>query len=338
MKLAILSVSRQGFALSKNLLESYPQAEVYTSGPWQEAWARIIEPDLKTLTGRLFSEMDALVYIMASGIAVRMVAPYLKGKDTDPAVIVMDDHGKWVIPLLSGHLGGANALAQEIAGHINAQAVVTTATDGKGLTAVDMLAQRYHWTITSLEAAKKATAALLEGETIRVYTGRQLSGELPEGYELSDDPDEHDEGWKIIVTPYTHEPGEKEVWLIPRCITLGMGCRKDAGYEAVQSLVSLGLEETGLDPRAVSRIASIDLKAAEPALIRLSNELKVPLVTYSAEALSQIALQFPQSEFVKNTTGVGAVSEPAGSLASGGRCLLPKRAADGVTLSIWEDC
>lgn len=338
MKLAILSVSRQGFALSKNLLEGYPQAAVYTSGPWREAGARAIEPDLKTLTGQLFSEMDALIFIMASGIAVRMVAPYLKGKDTDPAVIVMDDQGRWVIPLLSGHLGGANALAQEIAERIHAQPVITTATDGKGLTAVDMLALGHNWTITSLDAAKKATAALLEGETIRVCSWRPLTVELPDGYEQTNDPDENYRGWKIIVTPYTHQPAEKEVWLIPRCITLGMGCRKDAGYEAVLSLVALGLEETGLDSRAVSHIATIDLKAAEPSLIRLSKELEAPLVTFSAEALSQIALQFPQSEFVKKTTGVGAVSEPAGYLASGGRCLLPKRAADGVTLSIWEDC
>lgn len=338
MKLAVLSVSRQGFAISKKLHHHYPQAALYTSGPWLEPGAQPIQPDLKALTGRLFEEMDALVFVMAAGIAVRMVAPYLKGKDTDPAVIVLDDQGKWVIPILSGHLGGANALALEMADKMKAQAVVTTATDGKGLTAVDTLAMSRGWRITSLEAAKGATAALLEGETVQVESWRPLTGELPAGYTACDDSLIPWEGWRLKVTPYTCLPGRKDVWLIPQCITLGIGCRRDTAYEAVKTLVSQGLQEAGLDIRAVSRIATIDLKAGEPALIQLASELDVPLVTFSAEALSQAALQFPQSQFVKEVTGIGAVSEPAGMVASGGRCLLPKRAREGVTLSIWEDC
>lgn len=335
MKIAILSVSRLGFAQSKNLLESFPEAVVYTSGPWCESWASLIEPDLKTLTGKLFAERDALIFIMASGIAVRMVAPYLAGKDSDPAVLVMDDQGKWVIPLLSGHLGGANLLAQEISERIGAQAVVTTATDGKGLTAVDMLAIKNNWIIPDLDAAKKATAALLDGELISISSWGPMPKNLPAGYVRA--VDTHDDGWRIVVTPYALQPGEKEVWLIPKCITLGMGCRKDIPFEAVYGLVEQSLQELGIDPRAVSRIASIDLKAKEPALLRLSEYLKVPLVTFSSEALTGIAAQFQQSEFVKNTTGVGAVSDPAGCMASGGRCLLPKQAGNGVTLSIWED-
>ncbi len=336
MKIAILSVSRLGFAQSKNLLESYPEAAVYTSGPWIESWASPIEPDLKTLTGNLFAETDALIFIMASGIAVRMIAPFLAGKDADPAVLVMDDQGKWVIPLLSGHLGGANHLAQEISERTGAQAVVTTATDGKGLTAVDMLAVKNNWIIPNLDAAKRATAALLDGEPISMASWGPMPENLPAGYVRAEDAHE-DKGWRIVVTPYSCQPGEKEVWLIPKCITLGVGCRKDIAFEAVYGLVERSLQELGIDQRAVSRIASIDLKAKEPALLRLSEHLKVPLVTFSAEALAVIAPQFQQSEFVRNTTGVGAVSEPAGCMASRGRCLLPKQAGNGVTLSIWED-
>lgn len=338
MKLAVLSVSRRGYALSKKLKERYPQAVVYTSGPWREPWAESIAPDLKTLTGKLFSKMDALIFVMASGIAVRMIAPYLRRKDTDPAVLVLDDQGRWVIPLLSGHLGGANALAHELAVSLGAQAVVTTATDGLGMTAVDMLAVEHRWALTSLEAAKRATAALLEGETIAVSAWRPLLEELPEGYRIVDVGAAVERGWRILATPYTHAPAENEVWVIPRCITLGMGCRKDASYESVSALVFQELSALGLDPRAVSRIASIDLKAAEPALIRLSEELQAPLVTYPAEELAAVASRFTQSQFVRQTTGVGAVSEPAGCLASGGRCILEKRAGNGVTLSIWEDC
>lgn len=338
MKLAILSVSRQGFALSKTLKESYPEAEVYTSGPWRESWARMIEPDLKTLTGQLFSEMDGLIFIMASGIAVRMVAPFLKSKAEDPAVLAMDDQGKWVIPLISGHIGGANKLARLIADQVGAQAVITTATDGQGITAVDMLALQNNWVITSLEAAKRATAALLEGERISVVSWKPVPESLPSGYEAEGVPEEHHGGWRIVVTPYTYTPQEKEIWLIPRCLTLGIGCRKNAGYGTVLQLVQDSLQTLDLDPRAVACIASIDLKKAEPALKALSEAFQVPFITYSSEQLSRIADDFQQSEFVKETTGVGAVSEPAGRLASGGICLLPKRAAAGVTLSIWEGC
>ncbi len=337
MTIAVLSVSRQGFALSKKLKESYPEAVLYTSGPWRESPALLIEPDLKTLTGELFSRVDALVFIMATGIAVRMAAPYLRGKDSDPAVLVLDDQGKWVIPLLSGHLGGANALAVEMASHIGAQAVVTTATDGAGLTAVDMLAMQYNCAISSLEAAKMATAALLEGQQIGVSSWKPLPGNLPEGYVPLSEGDAPTEMWRVVVTPYSHPPVEKDVWLIPRVITLGVGCRKNADFEAVYGLAAQGLKALGLDLRAVGRIASIDLKAEEPALMRFSEAMGAPLITYSSEELATVAAQFPQSEFVKNTTGVGAVSEPAGCLASRGRCLLPRRAENGVTLSIWED-
>ncbi len=338
MKIAILSVSRQGFALSKKLKESYPEAQLFTSGSWRDENSQAVVPDLKTLTGRLFTEMDLLVFVMASGIAVRMVAPYLKGKESDPAVLVTDDQGKWVIPLLSGHLGGANEMAAALAAQIDAQPVITTATDGKGLTAVDMLAIQSNCVITSLEAAKRATAALLEGERIGVYSWRPLKEPLPEGYREVSEPGQRSDGWRVVITPYVFESGEKDVWLIPRCITLGMGCRKDIGYEAVSSLAEDSLKALGIDQRALSQIASIDIKAEEPALRRLAETLNIPFVTYSAETLAGISLTFEQSEFVRKTTGVGAVSEPAGAIASKGRCLLPKRAHDGVTLSIWEDC
>lgn len=338
MKIAILSVSRKGFALSKKLMESYPEAVLHTSGSWRENEAQEIVPSLKELTGKLFKQMDALVFIMASGIAVRMIAPYLKGKASDPAVLVMDDHGKWVIPLLSGHIGGANELAVRIAESLGAQAVVTTATDGEGLTAVDMLAIRQGCVITSLEAAKQATAALLEGEQIGVYSWKPVTRPLPEGYYAVPSRPLEDEGWQVLITPYVIEPKDKEVWLVPRCITLGMGCRKDASFDAIVKLVEEELAEVGLDRRAVCRIASIDLKAEEPGLNRLAENLKVPLVTYPAEALAGAAPGCAQSDFVKRVTGVGAVAEPAGAVASGGRCLLPKRASNGVTLSIWEDC
>lgn len=338
MKLAILSVSRQGFALSKQLARHFPEAAVYTSGPWGDPKTLPIEPDLKALTGMLFRDTEALIFIMASGIAVRMVAPWLKDKASDPAVLVLDDQGRWVIPLVSGHLGGANALAQVVARQLGAEAVITTATDGRGLVAVDMLAQQHSWTISSLEGAKKATASLLEGEAVEVWSWRSLEHPLPEGYRGIQDSGGYHNGWRLIVTPFRHIAQEKELVLIPRCITLGMGCRRDIPFEAVQQLVQAGLSRLDIDPRAVSRIASIDLKADEPALNQMARSLGVPLVTYSAEALKAVSGSFEASDFVFQTTGVGAVSEPAGALASGGRCLLPKQAENGVTLSIWEDC
>jgi len=141
-----------------------------------------------------------------------------------------------------------------------------------------------------------------------------------------------------VVTPYVHTPRAHELWLIPRCITLGIGCRRGTSFEALQAMVEEGLDTLGLDRRALSRIASIDLKKDEPALLQLSEAYQAPLATYSAAELAEVAGRFTGSAFVKTITGVEAVSEPAGYLASRGRCLLPRQAQSGITLSIWEDC
>lgn len=336
MKTAILSVSRQGYALARQLKAHWPQAELFTSGPWREPEDHGVEPDLKALTARLFETHQALCFIMAAGIAVRMVAPHLTNKTRDPAVLVLDDQGRWVIPLLSGHLGGANRLAQEVADFLGAQAVVTTATEGRGLTAVDLLAQERGWVLTDLERTKRLTAALLEGERLPVVSWKPLKAALPPEYVETEGLEENRPC--LMVTPYVHTPKARELWLIPRCITLGIGCRRGTSYETLLAMVEEALDALGLDRRSLSRIASIDLKKDEPALLRLSEAYQVPLTVYSAAELAEVAEHFDGSAFVKTITGVEAVSEPAGYLASQGRCLLPKQAQSGITLSIWEDC
>jgi len=336
MKTAILSVSRQGYALARRLKAHWPQAELYTSGPWREPEDHGVEPDLKAVTARLFETHQALCFIMAAGIAVRMVAPHLTDKTRDPAVLVLDDQGRWVIPLLSGHLGGANRLAQEVAGFLGAQAVVTTATEGRGLTAVDLLAQERGWVLTDLERTKRLTAALLEGERLPVVSWKPLRTALPPEYVETESLEENRPC--LMVTPYAHTPEARELWLIPRCITLGIGCRRGTSYETLLTMVEEALDALNLDRRSLSRIASIDLKQDEPALLRLSAAYQVPLTVYSAAELAEVAERFDGSAFVKTITGVEAVSEPAGYLASRGRCLLPKQALSGITLSIWEDC
>lgn len=337
MKTAVLSVSREGYALARRIKANLPDAELYTSGVWRLPEDHPVQPDLRTLTAQLFSQNQALIFIMASGIAVRMVAPLLESKDKDPAILAMDDQGRWVIPLVSGHLGGANRLAEVLAAFLGAEAVITTATDGRGLTAVDTLAQSRNWLITDLQMAKRMTAALLEGETLEVMSWRPLSEPLPTGYRTAGQ-DRAEGRWRIIVSPYHRHPEPNELWLIPRCLTLGMGCRRDTAFEAVESFLQRCLDTLGADRRAVSRIATIDLKADEPAFLKLAETLNVPLCVYTAQALQTVAPQFGGSEFVRRTTGVEAVCEPAGLLASGGRKLLPKQAGNGITLSIWEDC
>lgn len=338
MKMSIVSVSRDGYGLSKKIKQKYPQAQLFTTGEWREPADNPVAPDLKTLTGRLFNNDDTLIFIMASGIAVRMIAPYVNDKTSDPAVLVADDGGRWVIALLSGHLGGANRMAEEVAQYIQALPVITTASDSRGLVAVDMLSVENQWTISDMVKARRATAALLEGKSIGVTSWKPMKTQLPKGYFWEDAHGGNAADWHLVISPYVTASKENELWLIPRCITLGMGSRKMADVLAAEKLVMRSLRELNIDARAVGGIASIDLKADEPALLRMAKKLNVELTTYSAQELAALDQQFSGSHFVKSVTGVGSVAETAGCKKSGGRCLMGKKASEGVTLSIWEDC
>lgn len=268
--------------------------------------------------GTLFKESDALIFICATGIAVRLVAPYLESKTTDPAVIVIDDRGRNVIPLLSGHIGGANALAKEIAGKIDAAAVITTATDGAGKFACDTWAVTHGCAISSLEAAKEISAKILQKD-VSIKSEFPLPEKLPYGLKATDSN----------ADIYIGIKKEKATLnLIPKIVTVGIGCRKGTPKEQIKELIS----EQDIDERAIEKLASIDIKQDEPGLKELAEELNVPIVFYTAEELKAVPGDFTDSKFVEETTGVGNVCERA-ALKDSDKLILKKTAKDGVTVA-----
>ena len=301
---------------------------------------------LRDWTEEHFRKGNGLVYIGACGIAVRAIAPHLKGKDIDPAVIVIDEKGQNVIPLLSGHLGGANEWAQKLAEITGGKPVLTTATDVNGLFAVDVFAKENDLKISDLKKAGVFTAALLRENSARVIIPKKyeglitISGKTPEELQVEYLPEDRqksisDDSFVLISPDQTAAGGP--LALIPPCIVLGMGCRKGKSGAELRSFAGETLQKLGLSREAVCELASIDVKKEEPGLISLAEELHVPFRTFSAQELGETELSgwpFAESERVKEHVGVGNVCERAAVAAGAARILLGKTSKEGMTICV----
>lgn len=285
-----------------------------------------ISKDMK----EIFTESDALIFIGAAGIAVREIAPYVSSKVSDPAVIVIDDRGRFVISLLSGHIGGANDLARRLAEQIGGTAVVTTATDGAGKFACDSWAVTHDCAISSLKDAKTVSAAILT-EDIPVTSEYPLPEELPSGLV-------HGDSGKtgIYIGIHKEEPYDTTLRLIPRTLCVGIGCRRGIPRDVILSAVRSVMRDINADEKAIGKIASIDVKKDEEGLLAAAEKLGVEPLFFSAEELNSVPGEFDESEFVRKTVGTGNVCERAAVLA-GGELIVRKTSAEGVTVAVSEE-
>ncbi len=275
-----------------------------------------------------FLEADALIFVCAAGIAVRAIAPWVRDKTTDPAVLVLDEGARFAIPLLSGHIGGANALALLLASALGAAPVVTTATDLNDLFAVDVFAVRNRLTITDMALAKAVSAALLAGEPVGFSSDLPTVGDLPKGLTTGD------ASIGVYVGTSEAVPYAKTLRLIPKRVALGVGCRRGKDPDAFDAFVRRELSAHGVPLEALFCVASIDLKKDEPAIRRFAETNGLPFDTYSADELNAVPGEFSGSAFVKETTGTDCVSERAALLASGGELTVKKIAEDGMTFAL----
>ena len=285
---------------------------------------------LSRWTKAAFETADALLFVGAAAIAVRAIAPYLKSKTSDPAVLVLDEGGRFVIPILSGHIGGANRLANRIADAIGGTPVVTTATDGRGLFAIDSWATLEGLTIVNPEQIKKVSSKLLRGETVTVASDQPIAGQPPEGVLLTTEK----EGRADVVLSDRWAAGDA-LHLVPPTLTVGIGCRRGTPADGIAHRVDRLLQARGFHPAAVCRVCSIDLKKEEPGLVDFCVSRGLPFLTYTAEQLWQVEGTFSQSDFVKRVTGVDNVCERAALLGSEGGTLIGRKTAeDGITVAI----
>lgn len=317
MKLAYLAFTDTGEALAKRLAQALGGSVSRCRRPLSlDEWTKCH-----------FAAADGLIFVGAAGIAVRAIAPYVRDKTHDPAVVVVDECGTFAVPLLSGHLGGANALARRIAAVCGAQAVITTATDRHGIFAVDEWTKRQRAEIQNPSRIKHVSGKLLRGERVSVYSAWTMVGDTPDGIVPVDDPNACD-----VRLDWRAGAGET-LCAVPRVIVLGIGCRKDTPQEDIERQFAALCEKNGLCERAVCTVASIDRKQNEPGLLAFCAAYGWRFATFSAEQLMQVSGAFTPSPFVQSVVGVDNVCERSAVCASGGTLVIPKFAGCGVTIA-----
>ena len=331
-QIAVISLTERGRLMSERIAEALPAYEVrrFCFHLHTDENAEAFD-DLSFLTRQLFDQYDALIFVCACGIAVRMTAPFIRSKQTDPAVIATDDRGQFVIPLLSGHLGGANALADRIADGIGAKAVITTATDIGGLFSPDSFAKANSLLISDPEAAKRIAAAVLNGETIGLHCVYPYQN-LPRELTVTDDA-----SYGIVIADLdSRDPYPVTLHLIPRNIAVGIGCRKGSSEQQIKDAVDKAFAAHSISTERIFTAASIDLKAEEQGLLRFCAERKIPLRTFAAEELMRVTGVFSHSDFAEKKTGADNICERSAVLCSGGTLVIPKTVHNGVTVAAAE--
>lgn len=356
--LALLAVTAHGAARARTLQPRLPEATVYLPaalaaeiGDGQDLGFVPFADGARAAVGRLFGQSEGLVLFLAVGAAVRLIAPYLDDKASDPAVVCVDEGGRFVVSLLSGHVGGANALACTVAEALGAQPVVTTASERLGLPAVDMIGRRFGWSIEGRDGAPPpltaTAAAVVNGHTVGIF---QDAGEndwweglLPvtmTRYATLEALCAAAPAAALIITdraldPWRDRLPDHSVVYRPRVLVLGMGCRRGVPADEIAAHARATLAMAGLCERSVCLLTSADLKAQEPGLHAYAAQLGVPFRTYPTEALRAAPTTSP-SATVEQLAGTPAVSEPAALLGAGpGSTLVaPKKAAARVTCAV----
>ena len=328
MRLEVIAFTAKGAALGEKLLDLYPDGALTAPVKFGGERARPLAQSLSGWARDRFQQGNTLVFIGSAGIAVRAIAPFVGSKATDPAVLCVDEGGGYVIPLLSGHIGGANRAAGALAGALGATAVITTATDLRGLFAPDAWAAQNDCAIQNPAAIKAVSAALLAGEPVGLRCEFPITGKLPAGLSLGG---EAQVGVEIAL--WGTSPFPCTLSLIPRVLIAGIGCRKGVPAARIESALLAGLSRLDLPIQAVGRVATIHRKAGEPGLLALCDKLGVRLVSFGPGELMAVQGDFTPSDRVLRITGADNVCERAVACA-GGEPLLPKTVLEGVTVAL----
>ncbi|MBI5049472.1 MAG: bifunctional cobalt-precorrin 5A hydrolase/precorrin-3B C(17)-methyltransferase [Nitrospirae bacterium] len=323
---AIFFITNKGLALAKKLKGLYPDARVlnFKSGNVQQAW----------------NKFGNLIFIMAAGIVVRSIAPTIKNKRTDPAVIVVDEKGRHAISLLSGHLGGANKLAKEIAGCLDGKAVITTASDINNVTSLDLWAKENNLVIDNWDMLPRISTKLLNNGVLKVYVqkseveNRKSGIKLPEEFLEVNNPICAD----VLVTNKifkSQTPNPKsQIYLRPQNLIIGIGCNSGTSEKEIEGTVTSILLENNLSLNSIKAITTLDKKKKEPGLVSFAKKHGIEITSFSTKELNSVQ-NVSVSLAAQKSLGVNAVSEPAALLASGNKNLLiPKQKIGNVTIAV----
>lgn len=331
--ITIISFTKKGGDINKRLTDILSESDITSYTLEKYRFDNRVKPlgNLKETVKRHFTD-DAVIFIGAVGIAVRSIAPYIKDKFCDPAVLVIDELGRYVIPLLSGHVGGANELANYIGEALSAAPIITTATDINGTFAVDIFAKKNNLLISSRKLAKDVSAALLDNNCIDIDSDiksidvKELRKKLNPKNKACD--------IKVRITDRIYD--DTVLTLIPKNLYIGVGCKKNTDADKMWDFVNDIFRLEGLDIRAVKSIGSIDIKRDEYAVKNLANRLNVPFLTFTKDELNSASGDFFESEFVRKTVGVGNVCERAVCIQCN-NLIVKKTAREGMTVAIGRE-
>ncbi|MFH1489111.1 MAG: cobalt-precorrin 5A hydrolase [Pseudomonadota bacterium] len=348
-KIAIWAITPKGSDLALRIAEKWTAANLFFSDALAESLpskdARVHRfARLKEALEKRFRDYAAHIFIMSTGIVVRMIAPLIRHKTEDPAVLVLDEKGRHVISLLSGHIGGANALTLEVADWIGADPVITTATDVNQVPAVDVLAMEKGLFIENPGAIKNVNMALVKGDPILLHDPCGFLRELwdratvipfgnrdggTEGVSGEDRPA------GVFIDDVRADLPEGILVLRPPSLVAGIGCNRNTGADELKGFLLDVMDRSGLSPGSLKGLASIDIKADEAGLLALAEELNLPLQFFKKDALNNVETIKTPSTMVEKHTGAKSVCEAAAILGSNqGQLIVPKQKTGNVTVAI----
>ncbi|MED0676280.1 MULTISPECIES: cobalt-precorrin 5A hydrolase [Aneurinibacillus] len=354
-KYAMVAITKHGVEMARSLKKKFPEADLYymskfAHGDEEAAGIQLFNGSVRLLFPALFPAYEGLILFISLGAVVRMIAPVLKDKKTDPGVVVVDDRGQHAISVLSGHLGGANELTREVAALLGAQPVITTASDVQKTIPVDLFGRRFGWRWDP-DSEKKLTpvsASVVNEEHVAII---QESGEtdwwmhdtpMPPSLKIYDSIEaaiEASPDAALVITHRMLRPEEMPilengVLYRPKVIALGIGCNRGTAAEEIESVIKDTLNELRFSIWSVKAICTIDLKKDEAGLLSVCDKYGWEFVYYTPQELNEMNIEEP-SETVFKFTGAYGVSEPACKRYSGNeKLVLTKKKSGNVTISV----
>ena len=346
-KIAIWVITPNGTLLADKLSVNVSDVDVYISQNIRETTTCFKFRSLSGTLGKKFHQYTGHIFIMSTGIVVRVIAPLIRHKTEDPAVVVVDDRGIHAISLLSGHLGGANELAQKIAGIIGANPVITTATDVNKVPAIDVLAKEKSLFIENPRSIKTVNMALLKGEKIHIHdpygflanclpnSEPRTYARLKKHFEKGHRDNEVEGVPGVYIDDIKAELPGQILILRPASLVAGIGCNRNTGMEEMKALLDEVLETNNLASSSLKCMASIDVKADEPGLIALAENLGLTVIFFTRQELDQVKGVKNPSTIVEKHVGVKSVCEAAAiQAAQNGTLIVPKHLTKNVTIAI----
>lgn len=333
---AVYGLGRRGVELARKIgvvLGAQVVVPQRVAGSGEEGFER-----LKTAIERNFYRYQGHILVCAVGIAVRVVGPLLRSKFCDPAVVVVDQAGRWAVSLVGGHLGGANELARELGEKLGCCAVITTATDAHALPALEVVAKEAGLVLCNSSALARVSGALVDGKVVGVWDPGGWIWPRLRPWEGSLVALESTKGWEEaeVVWVGWEEISPPRGWVVfrPRCLVVGVGCHTNVSYEQLHTAVHRTLAAAGLSPRSLWRLASIEGRVELEPFERLARNMGVELVGYSAEELKRLDVPSPSCRVAK-AVGTPSVCEAAALLGSeGGELVVNKCKTPEVTVAV----